>query len=181
MEWTSTWANSGKWWGTGRPGVLHSTGSWRAGHDWETEKQLQLPGHTDKYRDVVLLTLQVRDHLNQSSATFPLSPHFLPSTTSFFSSTRGEFISVFPVTGKPCSHRTFLIHISCSARSFFFFCSCKPRLLQYKSQDGLLFFPPLVSFLSLHLSLKAINKHRMPSCLFGVESCTKTMKEGNTG
>ena len=28
----------------------------------------------------------------------------------------------------------------------FFFCSCKPSLLQYESQDGLLLFSPLFSF-----------------------------------
>ena len=31
------WVNSGSWWWTGRPGVLHSMGSQRVGHDWETE------------------------------------------------------------------------------------------------------------------------------------------------
>ena len=28
------WANSRRWWGTGRPGALQSTGSQRVGHDW---------------------------------------------------------------------------------------------------------------------------------------------------
>ena len=88
------------------------------------------------------------------------------------------FVSVSSVSGKPSSYRTCFIHFSCSAS---FFCFCKPSFLQYESQDGLLLFLPLFSFLSLHLSLKAINKHRMPSCLFGVESCTKTLKEDNTG
>ena len=52
------------------------------------------------------------------------------------------------------------------------FCSMKARTDSFYS---------LLCFLSLHLSLKAINKHRIPSCLFGVESCTKTLKEDNTG
>ena len=34
-------ANFGKWWGTGRPGVLHSMGSQRMGHDWATKQQQQ--------------------------------------------------------------------------------------------------------------------------------------------
>ena len=35
IQWTWTRANSGRWWGTGRLGVLPSTGSWRrVGHDW---------------------------------------------------------------------------------------------------------------------------------------------------
>ena len=39
MQWTWTWANFGRWWGTGRPGMLQSTGSQRVGHDWATEQQ----------------------------------------------------------------------------------------------------------------------------------------------
>ena len=37
--WTWVWANSGKWWRTGRPGVLQSMGSQRVGHDLATEQQ----------------------------------------------------------------------------------------------------------------------------------------------
>ena len=36
-QWTWVWVNSGRWWWTGRPGVLQSTGSQRVRHDWETE------------------------------------------------------------------------------------------------------------------------------------------------
>ena len=36
-QWTWVWVNSGSWWWTGRPGVLQSVGSQRAGHDWGTE------------------------------------------------------------------------------------------------------------------------------------------------
>ena len=35
--WAWVWVNSGSWWWTGRPGVLRSMGSQRAGHDWVTE------------------------------------------------------------------------------------------------------------------------------------------------
>ena len=38
-QWTWIWANSWRWWRTGKPGVLLSTGSQRIGHDWETEQQ----------------------------------------------------------------------------------------------------------------------------------------------
>ena len=31
------WVNSGRWWWTGRPGVLRFMGSKRVGHDWATE------------------------------------------------------------------------------------------------------------------------------------------------
>ena len=32
--WTWPWAKSGRWWGTGKPGVPQSMGSQRVGHDW---------------------------------------------------------------------------------------------------------------------------------------------------
>ena len=41
MQWTWTWANFGRWWGTERPGVLQSMRSQRVGHDWVTEQQQQ--------------------------------------------------------------------------------------------------------------------------------------------
>ena len=36
---TWIWASSGRWWRTGKPGMLPSTGSQRVGHDWVTEQQ----------------------------------------------------------------------------------------------------------------------------------------------
>ena len=44
MQWTWTWANSRRWWGTGRPGVLQSTGLQRVRQDWATEQTTSLPG-----------------------------------------------------------------------------------------------------------------------------------------
>ena len=35
-QWTWVWVNSGSWWWIRRPGVLHSMGSQRVGHDWAT-------------------------------------------------------------------------------------------------------------------------------------------------
>ena len=35
--WTWIWVRSGRWWRTGRPGVLQFVGSQRVGHDWATE------------------------------------------------------------------------------------------------------------------------------------------------
>ena len=37
MQWTWTWANSERWWGAERPGVLWFMGSQRVGHDWATD------------------------------------------------------------------------------------------------------------------------------------------------
>ena len=36
-RWMWVWVNSGRWWWTGRPGVLWFMGSQRIGHDWATE------------------------------------------------------------------------------------------------------------------------------------------------
>ena len=36
-RWTWVWVNSGRWWWTGRPGVLRFMGSQRVGHNWVTE------------------------------------------------------------------------------------------------------------------------------------------------
>ena len=36
-RWTWVWVNSGRWWWTGRPGVLWFMGSQRVRHDWATE------------------------------------------------------------------------------------------------------------------------------------------------
>ena len=42
IQWTWTWANSGRWWGTGKPGVLQSVGLQRVGQDLATEQQSTL-------------------------------------------------------------------------------------------------------------------------------------------
>ena len=39
-QWTWVWASSGRWWGTGTPGVLQSMSLQRVGHDWATEQQI---------------------------------------------------------------------------------------------------------------------------------------------
>ena len=36
-QWKWVWVNSGRWWRTGKPGVLQSMGSQRVRHDWTTE------------------------------------------------------------------------------------------------------------------------------------------------
>ena len=37
IQWTWVWASSGRWWRTGKLGVLQSMGLQRVGHDWVTE------------------------------------------------------------------------------------------------------------------------------------------------
>ena len=41
-QWTWVWANSERWWRTGKPGVLQSMGLKRSEHYWATEQQLHL-------------------------------------------------------------------------------------------------------------------------------------------
>ena len=36
-QWTRIWVDSGRWWRTGRPGVLQFMGLQRVGHSWATE------------------------------------------------------------------------------------------------------------------------------------------------
>ena len=38
-QWTWVWANSGRWWRTGKPGMLQFMGLQRFGHDWANEQQ----------------------------------------------------------------------------------------------------------------------------------------------
>ena len=40
MQWTWVWVGSRCFWWTGKPGILHSMGSQRVGHDWVTTEQL---------------------------------------------------------------------------------------------------------------------------------------------
>ena len=39
-QWTWVWANSTRWWRTGKRGMLQSMGSQRVRHDWATEQQI---------------------------------------------------------------------------------------------------------------------------------------------
>ena len=41
IQWAWTWANSGRWWRTGKPGMLQSMGSQRVGYNFVTEQQQQ--------------------------------------------------------------------------------------------------------------------------------------------
>ena len=41
-RWTWVWVSFRSWWWTGKPGVLHSMGLQRVGHDWVTELEFEL-------------------------------------------------------------------------------------------------------------------------------------------
>ena len=47
-QWRWTWARSGRWWWTGKPGVLQSMGLQRVGHDWATELTEQAIASRDR-------------------------------------------------------------------------------------------------------------------------------------
>ena len=59
IQWTWTFANSGRWWGTGKPVVLQSMGLWRIRHDLVTEQQQSTGRPTD------LLHLMFRKQLTR--------------------------------------------------------------------------------------------------------------------
>ena len=40
-QWTWVWASFGNWWWTGKPGVILSMGSQRAGHNWVSELNIK--------------------------------------------------------------------------------------------------------------------------------------------
>jgi len=44
-QWTWVWAGSGRWWRTGKPGVLQSMGSWRVRHMTEQQYCVQGMSH----------------------------------------------------------------------------------------------------------------------------------------
>ena len=50
IQWTRAWINSGRWWMTGKPGMLQSMGSQRVGHNLATQQQQQFTGRS--YHDV---------------------------------------------------------------------------------------------------------------------------------
>ena len=60
-QWTWIWVNSGRWWRTGRPGVLQFIGSQRVGHDWATELNWNWTEHCLKsyYYSILILILLV--------------------------------------------------------------------------------------------------------------------------
>ena len=57
MLWTWTWANSRRYWGTGKPDMLQSMGSQRIGHDLVTEQQQQAYFHWACSQRVLMTTL----------------------------------------------------------------------------------------------------------------------------
>ena len=65
--WTLVWANSGRWWRTGKPGMLQSMGLQRVTHDWATEQQKQYRNRELCWRHEFRLHLYKRDKRGYSN------------------------------------------------------------------------------------------------------------------
>ena len=98
-QWSWVWVGSGSWWWTGKPGVLHSMGLQRVGHDWVTELTDNI--YTFHLQNVVFLLLYTRQLSHHqkcvSLTTMPLIPFSrsrLPTATSSPVTTR----TLFPVS-----------------------------------------------------------------------------------
>ena len=51
-QWTWVWASSGRWWRTGKPGMLKSVGLQKVGHEWVTEQQQQANVNWEVLRNI---------------------------------------------------------------------------------------------------------------------------------
>ena len=79
MQWTWTWANFGRWWGTGRPGVLQFMGSRRVGHSCVTEQQQQSgPRLVSSFTVRHLMLTHVISRLRPARFYFPIMIQFGP-------------------------------------------------------------------------------------------------------
>ena len=58
-QWTWVWANSGRWWRTGKPGVLQSMGPQRVGHDWDWTATTTQPLWRTVWRSLKKLKLEL--------------------------------------------------------------------------------------------------------------------------
>ena len=55
IQWTSVWADSRRWWGTGKPGMLQSMWLQRVRHDWATELNWMCIHHYDSICPLILV------------------------------------------------------------------------------------------------------------------------------
>ena len=86
-QWSWVWVSSGSWWWTGKPGVLHSMGSQRVGHDWVAELTDNI--YTFHLQNVVFLLLYTRQHFHHQKCVslttmllIPFSHSCLPTASS---------------------------------------------------------------------------------------------------
>ena len=77
-QWTWIWASFGRWWRTGKPGVLQSMGSPRVGHDWATEQQQKELKNTVLFSEVLLYNLKGDKHMIYWPCGMRLAPFQRP-------------------------------------------------------------------------------------------------------
>ena len=75
--WTWVSVNSGRWWWTGRSGVLQSMGLQRVGHEWATELNLNLNKITDLWQEEFHLMKPYTSYSNDTIRCCFLKGHFL--------------------------------------------------------------------------------------------------------
>ena len=97
-RWTWVWASSGRWWWTGRPGVLQSVGSRKVRHDWATEMNSE--NNTLQAQGLALATLLCpRDRPGKSTGVgfaMPVSRGpFWPRNETWISYTPGRLFTVY--------------------------------------------------------------------------------------
>ena len=120
-QWTCVWANSKRWWRTGKPGVLQSMGLQRVRHNWVTEqiksKQLQqqhmnweLPDVQLDFKKAEIKYLlghrngkRIPEKTSASASLTVLKPLVVWITTNCWKFLkRGEYQAILPASWETC-------------------------------------------------------------------------------
>ena len=72
-QWTWVWVSSKRWWRTGKPSVLQSMGSQRAGQGWATEKQQVSVFLVGKWMVFLYPVTQAHEFFLPAAVPFPQS------------------------------------------------------------------------------------------------------------
>ena len=106
-QWTWVWANSGRWWRTGKPGVLQSVRSQRVRCHWATEKPQQspavqmgklcLPGANSSTEEDKIAHIKVARKAAQVNKLYRIDGQYLKTVQqhSALEASRSEFESYF--------------------------------------------------------------------------------------
>ena len=63
-QWIWVWASSGRWWRTGKPGVLQTMALQRVRHDWVTEQYTNILPMTETF-DVLFISLNPHNKITK--------------------------------------------------------------------------------------------------------------------
>ena len=103
-QWTWVWANPGRWWRIGKPGMLQSMGSQTAGHNLANEQQQQMA-------KMVNFMLRVFYYIS-SLCAWVLSPQIRPATDQKYLEKK-KFQKVPKSKLWICTHQLFTYHSHC--------------------------------------------------------------------